>query len=97
MEEVKIRFTDGTEIEAEKNGSSYIVDVEPDFPDDLSEVEIETDQGTETVENAMIVKCAGTDARHWFAIIPKPVNLADEIAQLRADTDYIAAVQDIDL
>lgn len=97
MEEVKIRFTDGTEIEAEKNGSSYIVDVEPDFPDDLSEVEIETDQGTETVENAMVVKCAGTDARYWFTIIPKSINLADEIAQLRADTDYIAAIQDIDL
>ncbi len=40
MERVKIIFLDGTEIEAEKNGSSYIVDEKPRFPNDLSEVSI---------------------------------------------------------
>ena len=40
MEKVKITFKDGTEMEAEVNGSCYIVDGKPDFPIDLSEVTV---------------------------------------------------------
>ena len=37
---VKIKFKNGTIIEADLNGTSYIVDEKPDFPDDKSDIEI---------------------------------------------------------
>ena len=40
MEKAKITFKNGIEIEAEVNGSCYIVDSKPDFPVDLSEVTV---------------------------------------------------------
>lgn len=40
METAKIVFLDGTELETDHNGNCFIVDIEPQFPDDLSEVTI---------------------------------------------------------
>ena len=94
-----IRFKDGTEITAEKNGTTYIVAEKPKFPDDLSEVTIEGQYGTETIKNAQIVEAAKTpgDTRYWFVIVPTPRNLAEEVNQDRADIDYIAAMTGVDL
>lgn len=67
MERVKIIFLDGTEIEAEKNGSSYIVDEKPGFPNDLSEVSITgSEEGEKVLHNVQIGECASVDGRYWF-------------------------------
>lgn len=97
--EVTIRFSDGTEITAEQNGTTYIVDEEPTFPEDLSEVEIEGEEGTTTIENAEIIECAKVpgDERYWFTVIPQTRNLEEEVDQTRADLDFIAAVTGVEL
>ena len=40
MEVATIRFSDGTEIEAEVNGTCFIVDEKPEFPDNFEEIVI---------------------------------------------------------
>ena len=40
METAKIMFLDGTELNTDHNGNCFIVDSEPQFPEDLSEVNI---------------------------------------------------------
>ena len=63
MENVKIIFSNGTEVVAEQNGNCYIVDSKPDFPADLSTVII----GEQVLENVALVECASIDGRYWFA------------------------------
>ena len=62
MEKVTIVFADGTELEVEKNGTCFIVDEEPEFPEDLSVVEA----GDRTYVNAFVIECASVDNRYWF-------------------------------
>lgn len=74
--EVKIKFSNGTEIFAELNGDSYIVAKKPEFPTNLKNVQI-VDENNEvtTVENAQIIECASIDNRYWFAIRETPVDV----------------------
>ena len=96
MEEVKIIFSEGPEIEAEKNGNSYIVDEKPEFPTDLETVTIE-ENGTETeLHNAQIIECASVDGRYWFTIQEIPEDTIEK-ATMKAQIDYIAMMTDIDL
>lgn len=54
-----ISFNDGTTLEVEQNGSTFITDTKPDFPEDLTDIIIEesfkvsriieTDEGEDTV------------------------------------------------
>lgn len=69
MEEVRIIFNDGTEIEAEVNGDSYIVDTEPDFPEDMTTVEVVKGEETTEFHNARVQECASVDGRFWFVIL----------------------------
>ena len=85
MEAVTITFNDGTVIEADKNGSCYIVDAEPTFPDDLTGIEITGDE-TRTIEDGRIAESASTDGRYWFTILE--ISSIDN-GQLRADIDYL--------
>lgn len=72
MNTVTIRFSDGTEIDAEQNGTAFIVDEPFDIPDDLSDIEfIGRDEGPESIENGKFVECASIDGRFWFTIIEK--------------------------
>ena len=96
MEEVKITFSDGTEIEAEKNGGSYIVPDKPEFPSDLDEVTIEENGATVTLHNARIIECASVDGRYWFSIQEIPEDTIEK-ATMKAQIDYIAMMADIDL
>jgi hypothetical protein len=64
--EVKIIFIDGTELVAEQNGDCFIVDERPDFPADMSTVQV----GEETLENVALVECASIDGRYWFSFRP---------------------------
>lgn len=84
MEEVKITFADGTEITADMNGNSYIVDSQPTFPADLSTVEVKGDDTSITYTNAELIECASTDGRYWFSF----KQITDD-EQLRADVDYL--------
>lgn len=88
MENVTIKFADGTELSAEQNGSCYIVNEKPDFPTDLSEVTVEGGENASFV-NAQVIECASVDGRYWFSF--REVT-ADE--QLRADVDYLLLVQE---
>ena len=96
MEEVRIIFNDGTEITAERNGDSLIVDEKPDFPSDLSEVTIEGEKETKVIEHAELVECAGTDDRYWFTFVEIPESVR-EAKQFRSDIDYIAMETGVEL
>lgn len=92
MEKVKITFASGGEIEAEKNGSCFIVE-EPftdDVKNDLETVTIKEADGTVTeYHNAELIECASVDERYWYSF--REVS-ADE--QLRADVDYLLLMQE---
>ena len=68
MEEVRIIFKDGTEIQAEKNGDCFIVDEKPSFPEDLSDITIEGESGTVNISNGRIIECASVDENYWFSV-----------------------------
>lgn len=89
MEKAKITFASGVQIEAELNGSCYIID-EPfteDIKNDLSAVTIEEDGTVTEFHNAELIECASADERYWFSF--REVS-ADE--QLRADVDYLLLI-----
>lgn len=92
MEKVKITFASGKEIEAEKNGTCFIVE-EPfteDVKNDLAIVTIEEEDGTVMeFHNAELIVCASVDKRYWYSF--REVT-ADE--QLRADVDYLLLMQE---
>lgn len=94
----KIIFKDGTEINAEQNGSCFITYTKPDFPADLSRVIIKAQKETK-LKNAQLVECASVDERYWFTFLgeqyfeePTQEELnAVEIERLKAEliaTDY---------
>ena len=66
----KITLKDGSTINAEVNGTCYIVDTKPEFPADLSVVEVETTDGdrveTRTLHNVRIIEPFAIDNRDWF-------------------------------
>lgn len=63
----KITFSDGTVVTAEKNGSCFITDEMPDFPEELTDITIEGESIT-TIENGRIIEAASVDGRYWFVI-----------------------------
>lgn len=68
MNTVTITFSDGTSINAEQNGTSYIVNSKPDFPTDLTEVSVSGEDGDITLANVQIIECASVDSRYWFGM-----------------------------
>ena len=92
MEEVIIEFKNGLKIQAEYNGSCFVIDNKPDFPLDLSEVII----NDEPYYHVKIIECASVDGRYWFTIqeIPKDILIRN---QMQANIEYIAMMSDIDL
>ena len=67
--EAKIVFKNGTELMTEMNGSSFIVDERPAFPDDLSTINVITEQGERVLHNVIAAECASVDGRFWFGFI----------------------------
>lgn len=96
METVNITFNDGTVITAEVNGSSYIMDEKPEFPEDFTDVIIEVNGAEKTIEHGRLLECAPTDERYWFTIIEIPEQ-ERVIAHLQSCVDYIAMMEEIDL
>jgi len=99
MEVVTIIFEDGTEINAERNGTSLITAEKPDFPEELGMVIITGEDGEESIPDAEVLECAPIpgDERYWFMFVPRTRNLEEEVDQQRADLDFIAAVTGVDL
>ena len=98
---VTIKFTDGTEIEAVQNGTCYITEEKPDFPDDLSVVEVtgEEPENDITFHDAKLIECASVDGRYWFSFteISASEKEARQVEQNTANIDYIAMMTDVDL
>lgn len=96
MEKVRIAFKNGTEIEAEANGSSMITDIKPEFPPDLSEVTVAGAGGERVYRNAEIIECASVDGRYWFSFreVPETERAA---RQMQANIEYIAMMTEVDL
>ena len=91
-----IRFNDGTELEVEVNGTCFITEEEPDFPDDLTDIEVVTDEGTQTFVNPKIIECApGFEEGYWFTLVEK--GDTEQIEQNTANIDYLSAMTGIDL
>lgn len=90
---VTIKFSDGTEIKAEQNGSCYITDTQFSIPD-LSSIEIvkNDDKNSTIMNNCRFIFCTSIDSRFWFSF--EEIS-SDEI--LRSDVDYLALMSDIEL
>lgn len=71
--QVKIIFIDETTIIAELNGSTYITEDRPIFPEDLSTVTIKSDSQIQILHNVEIVECASIDDRFWFGLHEKTI------------------------
>lgn len=65
--EARITFANGSEMTVEKNGDCYILPTKPEFPEDLSVVTVEAEDGTKVYHDAELVECASIDGRYWFA------------------------------
>ncbi len=88
----KIIFKDGTEITVERNGSCFIVETKPEFPEDLTDITIEGEM-PQTIANGRIVDAASVDGRYWFTIIEISEAEARE-AKREAQIMYTALMTD---
>ena len=96
METATIRWNDGTELETRVNGTCYITDEKPDFPDDLTDVEVITEDGQAHFANPKIIECAaGFEPGYWFTLVEK--GETEQVEQNTANIDYIAMMTDVDL
>lgn len=85
---VKIIFNDKTEIIAQKNGNCYILDEEIVFPDDLTNITIISEEGTETIDNATIQPCASVDEKYWFIFV-RETEEQKQIRELKEQNDML--------
>ena len=92
-EKVTLIFSDGTEISADVNGTCYIADTKPTFPDDLSVVTIEAEGETKELYNVSVQEAAPVDNRYWFVLIEAtPEEL--HAMEVEAQTFYTAMMTD---
>lgn len=96
MEIATIIFSDGTQIEAEVNGSCFIVDEEPEFPDNFEDITIEDGGSERQISHGRLIECESVDGRYWFSIeeIPEGERILEE---MQANMLYIAMMADIDI
>lgn len=79
-ESAKITFVNGLVLNAMLNATTFIVDEKPDFPDDLSEVTVEMENGTTVYHNAKIMEAYSDDGKYRFGISemsPLEIQLAE--------------------
>lgn len=97
MEKAKIMFLDGTELETDHNGSCFIVDTKPQFPNDLSEVVVnitsEIKEETNTFHNVTVQECYSVDGRYWFGFLEIPAETIKAMEN-EAQTYYTAMMTD---
>lgn len=61
-----IIFKDGDVMSVEMNGDCYITQTKPEFPEDLSTVTVQSEDGERVYHDAVLVECASIDGRYWF-------------------------------
>jgi hypothetical protein len=96
MEKAKITFKNGLEIEAEVNGSCYIVDEKPEFPANLSEVTVTASNEEKILHEVEVNEAASVDGRYWFALRELTEQELKDI-KTQADIQYLAMMSDIEL
>lgn len=85
MSKVTIKINNDLEIEAEQNGTSFIVPKKPDFPKQVLKAEVTSENGTEVFDNFEILECAAVDDNYWFGFHRFPeeeINQAKQQAQV---------------
>ena len=98
-----IKFKNGTEIEAELNGNNLILDQKQNFPSDLSEVTVTSDEGEWVFRNAHIQETAHLDERYWFIFVEETEQermereFTESDTSLQSQIDYIAMMTDVDM
>ncbi len=96
MEKAKIKFADGTELSVNVNGSSFIIDEKPEFPDNLEGITITQGKEKRTIEYGEILECASVDDKYWFAIIEIPEDKR-KFEEMQSNLLYIAMMSDVEL
>ena len=96
MDEVTIVFLDGTSLSADHNGDCFIVDRKPDFPADLSLVRVEGETTHCVYHNAVLIECASTDGRYWFAFTEENEETV-RLRKMQENIQVIAEITDVDL
>lgn len=66
-----IIFNDKTEVIVEQNGSCFVLNKKPAFPDDLSAITIISDEEIISLNNCKVQECSSTDGKYWFTLIPE--------------------------
>ena len=77
--EAILTFMDGTVIEAEENGNCFIVPVEPEFPEDLSQVTVEDETGEKTLQNVTVQETASVDGRFCLDTIAQQFHQVNDL------------------
>lgn len=84
-----ITWKDGTTLRTETNCNNFIVDTEPVWPEDMSEVTVVDDEeGTYVLHNASVLKSAPLDNRFWFIFTEESV-YERTILQLREENEML--------
>lgn len=81
-----ILFADGSALTAEQNGDCFITAERPEFPEDMSIVIIEGEDGSRTLRGVTAQACASVDGRYWFALL-------EESGQARALRDLRETIE----
>lgn len=90
----KIRFKDGSVVEAERNGSCFIVDEKPLFPKNLDDITIDGETSA-IISHGKIIECASIDGRYWFTITEVPPEELEKVALLKKLDDAESAVAEL--
>ncbi len=69
--EATITFANGSKLTAEMNGNCFIKNSKPSFPEDLTTVTVESDNGTQVIKNAIVQDCASVDGKYWWCFVEK--------------------------
>jgi hypothetical protein len=96
MEKATLTFEDGTQVEAEINGTCYIVDKNPDIEQYIKSVKVKENDGERTLNNVEMIEAASVDGRYWFTFCEITTQ---EMAALKmqSDIDYLAMMAGVEL
>lgn len=87
--EARITFVNGDVLRVEKNGDCFINSVKIGFPDDLTLVVVQSDEGVREYHNAQVQECAALDGRFWFTFVEESEQ-ARTIRELREENEVMA-------
>lgn len=94
----KIIFKNGTEISAEINGNCFVTNQAPEFPDDLSEVTVQTETEERTLIDVSVQECASVDGKYWFTFLEKTPEQKEKeslLADIEAQAEAIVELAEL--